>query len=71
MAVPRDAAPGRYAGQVEVTDADGGRASLALGIAVLPVDLPVVARVPLEEVQERLRTLLEEKWAGGRRSAVA
>jgi len=26
---------------------------------------PVVARVPLEATQERLRELLEEKWAGG------
>jgi Fe-S cluster assembly protein SufD len=26
---------------------------------------PVVARVPLEAMQERLRELLEEKWAAG------
>lgn len=32
---------------------------------------PVVARVPLDDVQERLRGLLESKWAAGRRSAVA
>jgi len=32
---------------------------------------PVVARVPLAEAQDRLRELLEEKWAAGRRSAVA
>ncbi len=32
---------------------------------------PVVARVPLASAQDRLRELLEEKWAAGRRSAVA
>ncbi len=32
---------------------------------------PVVARVPLAEAQDRLREMLEEKWAAGRRSAVA
>ena len=32
---------------------------------------PVVARVPLATAQDRLRELLEEKWAAGRRSAVA
>jgi len=32
---------------------------------------PVVARVPLASAQDRLRELLEEKWAAGRRSTVA
>jgi len=32
---------------------------------------PVVARVPLASAQDRLRELLEEKWAAGRHSAVA
>lgn len=32
---------------------------------------PVVARVPLASAQDRLRELLEQKWAAGRRSAVA
>ena len=26
---------------------------------------PVVARIPLEEAQDRLRELLERKWAAG------
>jgi Fe-S cluster assembly protein SufD len=45
---------------------DEGRKFIVLGFLE-----PVVARVPLAEAQDRLRELLEEKWAAGRRSAVA
>jgi Fe-S cluster assembly scaffold protein SufB len=32
---------------------------------------PVVARIPLPEVQDRVRDLLDEKWSGGAQSAAA
>ena len=41
-------------------DPDDARKFIVLGFLE-----PVVARVPLADAQDRLRTLLEEKWAAG------
>ena len=47
-------------------DPDDARKFIVLGFLE-----PVVARVPLAEAQDRLRTLLEDKWAAGAAPAVA
>lgn len=47
-------------------DPDDARKFIVLGFLE-----PVVAQVPLAEAQDRLRTLLEEKWAAGAGAASA